>query len=109
MTITTRPNGIAPIDVGAYRIGGKGGRMAQAWQSVWDKLDKHTWHDGMQLANEAAAAHDLKPVSVREFLCRMRAAGVIEQKMIEAPTVYVRKGVEFTASRPRVHYRIASK
>jgi hypothetical protein len=105
---TKRPNGDAPLDAGTYKLGAKGGRMAQAWQYVWDHLSRTEWTDGMKISHKAADAHDLKPVSISEMLCRMRAAGVIEQEMIPAPTDYNRKGVHFTANRKRVHYRIVS-
>jgi hypothetical protein len=105
---TTRPNGDAPTDTGAYKLGAKGGKMAQAWQYVWDRLDRRTWADGMQISREAAEAYGLKPVSISEMLCRMRASGVIEQEMINAPTPYHRKGVDFISNRRRVHYRIAA-
>jgi len=104
---TTHPNGIAPVDRGTYRLGGKGGRMAQAWQYVWDRLDRDRWYGSMELSRDAAQAFGLKPVSVSEMLGKMRAAGVIEQTMIVAPTRYTRKGKTFDAARARVHYRIA--
>lgn len=90
MTTTTYPNGIAPVNAGNYQLGAKGGRMAQAWQYVWNRLNTHSWTDGMQISRDAAAEFNLKPVSVSEMLCRMRAAGVIEQEMIVAPTTYAR-------------------
>lgn len=111
-SMTTRPNGTAPLDAGTYKLGAKGGRMAAAWQHVWDRLDRTEYKGALELAQDAAAAYDLKPVSVSEMLCRMRAAGVLEQEMIKAPTTYSRAGkhgvpMPFTAMRPRVHYRIA--
>lgn len=107
MTTTTYPNGIAPVNAGNYQLGAKGGRMAQAWQYVWDRLNTHSWTDGMQISRDAAKEFNLKPVSVSEMLCRMRAAGVIEQDMIVAPTTYTRAGAPYTSNRRRVHYRIA--
>lgn len=108
MTTITRPNGLAPVTSGNYKLGAKGGRMAEAWQHVWDQLSRTDWAGGLELAYDAAAKFDLKPVSVSEMLCRMRASGVIEQKLITKPTEYVRRGKPFTAKRARVHYRIAS-
>lgn len=125
MTVTTtHPNGIAPVDSGTYQLGAKGGRMARAWQYVWDRLDRKHYVGAMELAHDAAREFDLKPVSVSEMLCRMRAAGVIEQTWAQEPTVYLRKrqrradesdedytnveAREFTAMRSRVHYRIAA-
>jgi hypothetical protein len=105
MATITHPNGIAPTEAGTYRLGAKGGRMAKAWQFIWDRFDGG-WKDGLKLAQEAAGEFDLKPISISEMLCRMRAAGVIEQEMIEAPTQYVRGGKTFFSNRKRVHYRI---
>jgi hypothetical protein len=105
----THPNGIAPTTSGNYRLGAKGGRMALAWQDIWDELSLTDWKGGLELAREAAAKHHLKTISISEMLCRMRAAGTLEQEMIEAETTYVRYGKSFTANRKRVHYRIASE
>jgi len=105
MNVTTHPNGIAPTHAGTYTLGAKGGRMAKAWQFIWDKLGDE-FADGLRLANQAAAEFDLKPLTVSEMLCRMRRAGVIEQSMIAAPTEYIRGGKVYTSQRKRVHYRI---
>lgn len=90
MSTTERPNGIAPVNAGTYRLGAKGGRMARAWQYIWDRLDRNDFKGSLELSREAAEKFDLKPVSVSEMLCRMRAGNVLEQKMIAAPTDYVR-------------------
>lgn len=90
MTVITHPNGIAPTESGNYRLGAKGGRMAKAWQYIWDQFDGSNFKDGMQLANDAAAMFDLKPISVSGMLCRMAAAGALEQEMIPAATHYLR-------------------
>lgn len=119
----THPNGIAPVTSGNYKLGAKGGRMGNAWQYVWDRLDKNDWKGGLELSKEAAEAFKLKPVTVSEMLCRMRASGVIEQTQIPVETKYVRKRGRrddesdqeyaqvkpstFVAKRARVHYRIA--
>ena len=108
MTTILRPNGVAPVESGNYKLGAKGGRMAGAWQFIWDRLSHTEWKGSLELSRDAAAMFDLKPVSVSEMLCRMRSSGVLEQAMIEKPTEYVRYGKPFTASRRRVHYRIAS-
>ncbi len=109
VNLTAHPNGIAPLPAGNYRFGAKGGRMAQAWQFVWDRLDRATWVSGQELADKAAAAFDLKPVSVTEMLSRMRGTGVLEQKMVPLLTEYLRYGKPYVAYRPRVHYRIAAR
>jgi hypothetical protein len=107
MAVTTRPNGTAPTTSGNYRLGGKGGKMAQAWQHIWDQLSETEWRGSLELAHDAATRFDLKQVSVSEMLCRMRASGVIEQTMLPRETSYLRKGKPYTSNRPRVHYRIA--
>jgi hypothetical protein len=107
MTVTTHPNGIAPTASGNYRLGAKGGRMAQAWQYIWDRLSRTDWKGSMELAQDAAEQFNLKPITVSEMLCRMRASGVIEQTRKPVETHYVRKGKPYTSYRPRVHYRIA--
>lgn len=114
--MTTHPNGIAPIRTkgpnpsGSFRMGAKGGRMAQAWQYIWDRLSAVDFKPASALAQEAAQAFDLKPVSVTEMLCRMRSTGVLEQSMIPVKTTYQRgSGKPYTAMRPSVHYRIATR
>lgn len=122
MTTSIRPNGIAPVSSGAYKLGAKGGRMASAWQYIWDRMSTTEWRSSSELAQDAAQAFGLKPVTLSEMLCRMRASGVIEQKDIPIPTEYVRKRGRregesiaqyaavpasiFTSQRKRPHYRI---
>lgn len=101
-----QPNGTAPTAVGPYRLGAKGGRMAEAWQDIWNQLSTTAWIGGLELSREMADKYKLKPISVSEMLCRMRAGGALEQTMKAAPTQYTRKGSTFTAQRHRVHYRI---
>lgn len=113
MNVATRPNGIAPTGLTLHggrkiSLGGKGGRLAQAWQHIWDQLDRKTWVSSSALAEDAAEKFGLKPVSVTEMLCRMRATGVLEQKMVILPTTYHRGGKDIIMNRPRVHYRIAA-
>jgi hypothetical protein len=108
MATVTYTNGEAPTNLGTYRLGAKGGRMAQAWQQAWDQLSRTEWTDGLELARTVAEANGLKPISVTEMFCRMRAAGALEQEMLPASTTYLRGGKEYTAQRKRVHYRIAA-
>lgn len=125
METTLHPNGIAPTEAGSYRLGAKGGKMVQAWQHIWDRLDTTNWAGSLELSQDAAEKFGLKPVSVSEMLCRMRAAGVLEQSKIEATTEYLRKRARrddesdqeyeevplrtYVANRKRVHYRIARR
>lgn len=114
MKMETMPNGVAPTRAligrgdASFQLGAKGGRTAQAWQYVWDRLDREQWRYGLDLAEEAAKKFDLKLTSVTELLSRMRSSGVLEQKMLPIPTTYVRYGKKFVAQRKRVHYRIAA-
>jgi hypothetical protein len=108
MAVIERPNGIAPVPSGTYRFGAKGGRMAQAWQYVWNRLDHTTFKNGQELADLAAKEFGVKRASVAEMLSRMRSTGVLEQELIPVPTTYSR-GKGYTANRPRVHYRIAQQ
>jgi hypothetical protein len=108
MAVIKRPNGVAPIPSGTYHFGAKGGRMAQAWQYVWDRLDHTTFKNGQELADLAAKEFGVKRASVAEMLSRMRSTGVLEQELIPVPTIYAR-GAGYTANRPRVHYRIAEQ
>ena len=113
METSTRPNGDAPTTSpganrgGTFRLGAKGGKGADAWQYVWDRLDRTDWKRGDLLAQEAAQEFGLKLTSVVELLSRMRAQGNLDQKMIPIETTYLRYGKPYTANRPRVHYRIA--
>lgn len=115
MTKEAHPNGTAPMRSlganrgGSFRLGAKGGRGADAWQYIWDRLDRDEWRFGLDLAKEAAEKFNLKPVSVIEMLSRMRASGVIEQKKLPVPTTYHRGGEDIVMQRPRVHYRIAAQ
>jgi len=114
MQTTTQPNGAAPTKVlladgRDITLGGKGGRLALAWQHVWDRLDRTEWKSARDLAESAAEEYDLKRISVTEMLCRMATSGVLEQKMIPLPTTYHRGGKDIVMQRPRVHYRIADK
>lgn len=107
------PNGIAPTvspgqnKAGTFRLGAKGGKGAQAWQYVWDHLSTTEWISGTDLAQEAADKFGLKLTSMVELLSRMRTVGALDQNMLPIVTTYRRDGGEYTARRPRVHYRIA--
>lgn len=113
MDTVTHPNGTAPNTslganrAGTFRMGAKGGRTAEAWQYVWDRLDRTEFQRGDLLATEVAEKFDLKYSSVMELLSRMRRIGFLEQVMKPVETHYGR-GKGFTANRMRLHYRIAS-
>ena len=102
----TRPKGIAPSS-SRYRVGGKGGRVAQAWQFVWDHLDRDNFQDGTVLAGLAAKKYDLKPDSVTAHLYRMAEEGILDHELRQVPTEVFRAGQTMQATRARRHYRIA--
>lgn len=73
----TRTNGEAPPGT-TYRMGGKGGKGAAAWQYVWDRLSREEFRDGKTLWEEAAKQYGLQPISVRATMFRMAAEGILE-------------------------------
>lgn len=77
MKTTLHPNGIAPIPEGYRNNGAKGGKVAQAWQHVWDRLSRTEYRDGVQLAEEAARALDIQAASVRAVIHRAAQAGLL--------------------------------
>lgn len=102
----TRPNGIAP-STSRYRVGAKGGKVAQAWQFVWDRLNHTDFQDGTMLAQEAAAKYEIKPASVMAHMYRLADEGILEHELRQVPTEVVRAGQTMQATRARRHYRIA--
>jgi hypothetical protein len=102
----TRPNGIAPSSA-RFRLGGKGGRVAQAWQFVWDRLDHENFQDGTVLAALAAQKYDLKPDSVTAYMYRMAEEGILDHRLEQVQTEVFRAGKTMQATRARRHYRIA--
>ena len=103
---TTRPNGIAP-STSHFRSGAKGGKVALAWQYVWDRLDHTEFKEAVPLAEEAAEKYGIKPDSVLGHLHLMATEGFLERrkKMVEVE-VERPAGVFFTSSRKRTFYRI---
>jgi DNA-binding transcriptional regulator PaaX len=110
MTVSTHPNGQAPAG-SKYKLGGKGGKVALAWQHVWDRLTNE-WQDGKVLAAEAAEAHGIQEISVLAHLHRMAAEGLIdhEKRKTHVPVTRTHKTSgkvsTFTAERERTHYRL---
>jgi hypothetical protein len=79
----TLPNGVAPMPnlvIGGrpYRVGAKGGRVAQAWQWMWDNMSPTEYTEGRELAERAAARFDLMQSSLLTHLSRMVRDGKIE-------------------------------
>lgn len=101
----TRPNGDAPGGA-AYRLGGKGGRVALAWQLIWDRLDATEARDATELADAIGSETGLKPVTLISHMHRMANEGHLigEVRLVE---VSVARGLSrFTARRRRTFYRI---
>lgn len=105
MTTRIMPNGPAPTG-GRYRFGAKGGRMADAWQFIWDRLDADEYRDGVQLAEQAAVTFRVLPVSIISHLHRMAKEGHLETDLRPVDTMVLRGGREFPSRRKRTHYRI---
>lgn len=116
MTVTTeRPNGPAPAALAGNK-GNKGGRVAQAWQYVWDNLDREQWTGGQDIAARAAARYGLKATSVLTHIIRMAGEGHIEVDYKKAPrpvhrTVTLKDGTKrdttYMANHECSFYRIA--
>lgn len=109
MTVSTHPNGLAPAG-SKYKLGGKGGKVALAWQHVWDRLTTE-WQDGKILAAEAADRYGIREISVLAHLHRMAAEGLIDHEKITTEVPVTRtsktgKVSNFPAKRTRTHYRL---
>jgi hypothetical protein len=104
---TTHPNGIAP-STSRFKVGAKGGKVARAWQHVWDQLDRDNFKEAVPLAWRAAEKYDLKPASVLAHLHLMAHEGILERKQDSVPVEVERpKGRFFTSTRKRTFYRIS--
>lgn len=114
---TTRPNGIAP-STSRFRAGAKGGKVACAWQHVWDQLDRQTFKEAVPLAWEAAEKFGLKPASVLAHLHLMAHEGILERKQDDVRVPVERRAKptdsnpkpkmqKFMSHRSRTFYRIA--
>jgi len=101
-----RPNGVAP-STSRYRVGAKGGKVALAWQHVWDRLNSTDFKEGVALAQEAARTQDLKTDSVLAHLSRMAQEGILDREVRSVAVEVERKGETFTSHRKRTFYRIA--
>jgi hypothetical protein len=109
MTETTaRPNGAAP-EGDRFRMGARGGRTGQAWQYVWDRLDRVEYRDGVELAHEAADHYGLKYTSVASHLRLAVREGYLATENREVTVPVVKHGVEKLGSRVRTFYRIGPR
>jgi hypothetical protein len=108
MNTHVMPNGRAPTGE-KYKLGAKGGRMADAWQHIWDRLDRTEYRDGVSLAESAATAFRVLPVSIVSHLHRMAKEGFLETDIRYVQTMVFRAGREFPARRKRTHYRIKAQ
>lgn len=104
----TQPNGPAP-EGDRFHIGARGGRTGQAWQHVWDHLDRTEYRDGIELAREAAAAFGLKEISVSAHLRLAVREGWLQTENRWVDVTYVKAGKEITGRRLRTFYRIGSR
>jgi len=101
-----RPNGVAPT-FRRYKVGGKGGVVAEAWQWMWDRLTTEEFVDGRTLSEQAAAAFPkVKAITLSTHLYRMAEDGVLESELRPVNIVMQRAGQEFATRRNRAHFRI---
>lgn len=107
MTVNTptQGNGIAP-SVGRYKVGAKGGRVALAFQEVWDSLSRTEFRDAVLLAEKIAPKHRIKPISLMTHMAMIAKEGFLETEVRKIATDVERGGRTFTASRRHTHYRI---
>lgn len=108
MTNMTMPNGVAPAG-DRYKIGAKGGKVAQAWQYVWDRLDAVEYKDAVALADEAAKAAGVMRVSVMSHLHRMAQEGVLDTRTLYGDTTVTKGGKTYAARRKRMHVRLPDR
>lgn len=108
-TIKLRPNGDAPSGT-RYALGAKGGKVAQAWQHMWDRLSTVQWMDGVNLAADTAELTGLKYSTLAVHLQRMAAEGFLEYEIrlvdVQVERNFRGKVSRFTAPRRHAHYRI---
>jgi len=114
--VTERPNGPAPLpdipgrDGRTYTRGAKNGRVAQAWEWMWDNLSVSEYTEGREVAQRASARFDLKPASLMTHLSNMVAADVLEVEYRKMPCRVVRtihgKESAFTFQQKCAFYRI---
>jgi len=114
MSITERPNGIAPLPLIGNK-GNKGGAVARAWQEIWDQLSRTRFTDSVELANSVARKYGIKAISLQTHMHRMAAEGILEKERRRATVKVNRmatnaKGEKipstYDAHIPRTFYRI---
>jgi Mn-dependent DtxR family transcriptional regulator len=88
-------------------VGAKGGKVALAWQYIWDRLNKQEYKDGAALCREAAEKFNIQPLSIQSHLHRMASEGILETEARKMKTTVTRNGIEHQATRARTHFRIA--
>jgi len=99
METMTPPNLTAKYPVHPKRVN----RIGPAWADAWTRLTQTPdgeWTDGVVLAREVAAIHDLSPDTLIGLFTRMATAGHLERKH---ELVVTTRG-----ERKRTHYRIAA-
>lgn len=108
MNVTTHPNGKAP-SCRDYKLGGKGGATALAWQHVWDRLSRTEFRDGHVLAEEASRAMvdaRVLPDSIRAQMYAAVRDGYLETEQQLVETTAFRDNQLFPVRRRRSFYRI---
>ena len=108
MSEITAPNGQAPQG-DRFRMGVRGGRTGQAWQYIWDRLDRPTYRDGTELAREAATAFDLKETSILTHLRLALREGYLASENRDVLVPVTKNGVTSDCRRVRTFYRIGHR
>jgi hypothetical protein len=101
----TMPNGAAPTGT-SYNIGAKGGKVGQAWQMIWDRLDHDTYTDARDLADWAADKVGIRSVSLMSHIHRMAKEGVLDSTTAYADVTVHKFGREYASRRKRTHIRL---
>jgi len=106
--MTNMPNGVAPTGT-RYKIGAKGGKVGQAWQLIWDRLDHERYQDATELANDAAEVTGIKQVSIMSHLHRMAAEGLLDSTVQYADVMVTKNGKTYSATRKRSHVKLPAE
>jgi len=104
----TMPNGAAPTGH-SYKIGAKGGKVGQAWQMIWDRLDHETYQDARELAEWAGDKTGVKAVSIMSHIHRMAADGILDTRVSYSDVTVHKFGREYPSRRKRTHIRIPAE
>lgn len=106
--MSDHPNGAAPAG-DKFRMGARGGATSQAWQYIWDRLDRTEFRDGTELAREAADECSIKDTSIISHLRLAVRERWLETCNREVVVPVVRNGQTHHYKRMRTFYRIGRR